>query len=119
MLFIGDKGKILCEFEGGKPRLIPASRHRAFEGSVVVKDMDTTSGADEWIDAVKNGKKSRGSFENVAPLAEAVTLGNIALRVPYKRLTWDAEKMEFSNSPDANKLVRREEYRPGWEKVFG
>jgi hypothetical protein len=32
---------------------------------------------------------------------------------------WDAQKMEFTNSPDANKLVRREEYRPGWEKIIG
>ena len=42
------------------------------------------------------------------------TLANIALRVPYKRLLWDAAKMEFTNSPEANKLVRRET-RPGWE----
>ena len=46
--------------------------------------------------------------------AEAVTLAAIALRVPYKRLLWDAQKMEFTNSEEANKLVRRE-YRPGWE----
>jgi len=47
-----------------------------------------------------------------------VTLANIALRVPYKRLLWDAQKMEFTNSPAANKFVRREEYRGGWEKTF-
>ena len=34
MLLIGDKGKILCDFRGNKPRLIPQSRQRAFEGSV-------------------------------------------------------------------------------------
>ena len=70
------------------------------------------------MNAIKNGTKSRGSFEQVAPLAEAVTLANIALRVPYKRLLWDAQKMEFTNSPDANKLVRREEYRSGWDKTI-
>ena len=53
------------------------------------------------------------------PLAEAVTLGNIALRVPYKRLLWNAEKMAFTNSEEANKLVRRQEYRAGWDKVIG
>ena len=51
---------------------------------------------------------SRGSFEEVAALGEAAALANIALRVPYKRLLWDAKKMEFTNSPEANKLVRRE-----------
>jgi hypothetical protein len=116
MLFIGDKGKILCDFRGNKPRLIPKSRQKAFEGSVVAQDIDTTATDDEWVNAIRNRTKtSKGSFENVAPLAEAVTLANIALRVPYKRLLWDAAKMEFTNSPDATKLVRRERTRPGWE----
>ena len=118
MLFIGDKGKILCDFRANKPRLIPQSRQRAFEGSVLAQNIDKTPAEDEWVNAIKNGTKSRGSFEQVAPLAEAVTLANIALRVPYKRLLWDAQKMEFTNSPDANKLVRREEYRSGWDKTI-
>jgi hypothetical protein len=115
MLFVGDKGKILCDFRGNRPRLIPKSRHAAFEGSIVAKDFDTTSGDDEWVNAIRNGKKSRGNFEQIAPFAEALTLGNIALRVPYKRLFWDAQRMEFTNSPEATKLVRRERYRDGWE----
>jgi Oxidoreductase family, NAD-binding Rossmann fold/Oxidoreductase family, C-terminal alpha/beta domain len=119
MLFIGDKGKILCDFRANKPRLIPLSRQRAFEGSIVVKDVDTTTPDDEWTNAIRNGTKSRGSFEEVAALAEAVTLGNIALRVPYKRLMWDARRMEFTNSPEASELVRREQYRNGWEQIIG
>jgi hypothetical protein len=119
MLFVGDKGKILCDFRGNKPRLIPESRQRAFEGSVVARDVDATSAEDEWVNSIKRGTKSMGSFEQVAPLAEAVTLANIALRVPYKRLLWDAQKMEFTNSPEANKLVRREQYRHGWEALIG
>jgi len=117
MLFIGDKGKILCDFRANKPRLIPQSRQRAFEGSIVVPDIDTTTAEDEWINAIKKGTKSRGSFEQVAALAEAVTLSIIALRVPYKRLFWDAQKMEFTNSAEANKFVRRE-YRQGWEPLI-
>ena len=117
MLFIGDKGKILCDFRANKPRLIPQSRQRAFEGSIVVPDIDTTTAEDEWINAIKKGTKSRGSFEQVAALAEAVTLSIIALRVPYKRLFWDAQKMEFTNSTEANKFVRRE-YRQGWEPLI-
>lgn len=116
MLIIGDKGKILCDFRATNPRLIPKARQAAFAGSIVAKDFDTTSAEDEWVNALKaKSKTSKGSFEQVAPLAEAVTLANIALRVPYKRLLWDAAKMEFTNSPEANKLVRREQTRPGWE----
>ena len=120
MLFIGDKGKILCDFRGNKPRLIPQSRQKAFEGSVVATNLDTTSPEDEWINAIRNRtKSSKGSFEQVAPLAEAVTLANIALRVPYKRLLWDAQAMTFTNSDEANRFVRREHYRQGWEQIIG
>ncbi len=118
MLIVGDKGKILCDFRGNRPRLIPQSRQKAFEGSIVAKDFDTTATDDEWINAIRKGTKSKGSFEQVAALAEAVTLGNIALRVPYKRLLWDAQKMAFTNSAEATKLVRREQYRQGWEPLI-
>ena len=84
MLFIGDKGKILCDFRGNKPRLIPLSRQRAFEGSVTAQNIDTTTSDDEWVNAIRNRTKSKGSFEEVGPLAEAVTLATIALRVPIQ-----------------------------------
>jgi hypothetical protein len=38
--------------------------------------------------------------------------------VPYKRLAWDAKAMAFTNSPEATKLVRREQYRAGWEQLI-
>ncbi|HET7697302.1 MAG TPA: Gfo/Idh/MocA family oxidoreductase [Vicinamibacterales bacterium] len=116
MLFIGDKGKILCDFRATNPRLIPQARHRAFEGSIATPEFDATSPEDEWVNALKQkAKSSKGSFENVAALAEAVTLATIALRVPYKRLVWDSAKLEFTNSPEATRLVRREQTRSGWE----
>jgi hypothetical protein len=119
MLIVGDRGKILCDFRGNRPRLIPHSRHNVFDGSIVAPEHDKTTAEDEWVNAIKSGKKSRGSFEDVAALAEAVTLANIALRVPYKRLLWDAQKMEFTNSAEANQFVRREQYRESWEKLIG
>jgi hypothetical protein len=118
MLFVGDKGKILCDFRGNKPRLVPRKRQQSFEGSVAVPEIDTTTAEDEWVNALKAAKKSRGAFEQVEPLAEAVTVAGIALRVPYKRLVWDSAKMQFTNSEAATKLVHREQYRQGWEKTF-
>ena len=119
MLFIGDKGKILCDFRGNAPRLLPRSRHQAFAGSVVARDVDATTPDDEWVNAIKTGTKSKGSFEQVAALAEAVTLAGIALRVPYKRLHWDTASATFTDSADANRFVRREAYRAGWEGIIG
>jgi len=39
-------------------------------------------------------------------------LGNIAIRTG-KKLSWDAEKLKFTNDEDANKYIR-EPYRSGW-----
>jgi hypothetical protein len=119
MLIVGDQGKILCEFRGNAPRLLPRSRQQAFAGSVTAPEFDATSAEDEWVNAIKSGRKSKGSFEAVAALAEAVTLANIALRVPYKRLLWDAQRMAFTNSAEANAFVRREQYRQGWDTLIG
>jgi predicted dehydrogenase len=119
MLFVGDTGKILCEFRANKPRLIPRRRQQAFEGSVAIPDFDRTTPDDEWVNAIRNGTQSKGSFAQVAALAEAVTLASIALRVPYKRLVWDAQAMSFANSDEANALVRRERYRDGWAALVG
>lgn len=119
MLIVGDAGKILCDFRANQPRLIPRQRHRAFEGTVAVPAYDETSPDDEWITAIKQGKPSKGSFQEVAALAEAVALAGIALRVPYKRLVWDAARGTFTNSEEANRLIRREAYRPGWDTIVG
>jgi hypothetical protein len=86
---------------------------------VVAQDVDATTPDDEWVNAIRAGTKSRGSFEDVAPLAEAVALAGIALRVPYKRLLWDAQQMTFTNSPEANTYVRRTQYREGWDAIIG
>ena len=119
MLLVGDKGKILCDFRGNKPRLIPRSRQQSIGASVAPPEFDRTTADDEWVSAIRNGTKSKGSFEEVAALAEAVTLAGIALRVPYKRLLWDAAAMAFTNSTEATALVRRERYREGWETIIG
>jgi hypothetical protein len=119
MLIVGDAGTILCDFEGTAPRLVPRAKHHAFKNSVPVPDYDATTSDDEWVNAIKRGTKSQGGFEQVAPLAEAVMLANIALRVPGRRLLWDAKAMQFTNSDEANKYVRRERYREGFGAVFG
>jgi hypothetical protein len=41
-------------------------------------------------------------------------LGAVALRVPNKKLMWDAAKMRFTNSAEAN-LLLRPSIRKGWE----
>lgn len=63
-----------------------------------VPAFDTTSPDDEWIGALKRAGKLEGGFEAVEPLAGAVALAGIALRVPYKRLAWEARKERGSQA---------------------
>lgn len=53
------------------------------------------------------------SFDKAYPFAETILLGTIALRV-NKKLRWDAAKIEFINSAEANQLRFRKN-REGWE----
>lgn len=112
MLFVGEYGKILGDFHGRNFRLLPDKRMKAFEGMFETKEREVVGPPDEWINAIKEGKQSRGSFQNFQDLAEATCLGNLAIRMG-QRLEWDAETMTVTNLAAANQYLRRE-YRPGW-----
>jgi hypothetical protein len=112
MLFVGDRGKLLAEFTGGNPRLIPDARMRQFQPPR--RTLPRPIGElEQWIRACKGEKASDASFEKVYPFAETILLGTVALRID-KKLIWDAEKATFANSPEANQLLVRK-YRDGWE----
>jgi len=73
----------------------------------------------EWANACKGGAPAGSNFDHAGPLTEVVLLGNIALRRSLKekltqiRLHWDGDNMQFTNLPEANQFLRREN-RPGW-----
>ena len=112
LLFVGDKGKILCGFSGANPQLIPERKMRAYKKPPETLPRPIEE-LDQWIHACRGEQPSDASFENVYPFAETVCLGTVALRFD-KKLHWDSANMQFTNSPEANKLLRRE-YRKGWE----
>jgi hypothetical protein len=70
---------------------------------------------EEWVAAIKAGKKSTTDFSYSGMLTETMLLGNVALRMKDAKtvLQWDAAKMEFPNLPEANKWIHKE-YRQGW-----
>jgi hypothetical protein len=114
MLLVGEHGRILCNFRGFEPRLLPASRMAEVAELGPPADLAIVDADDEWIQAMRNGGRSRGDFGHIAALAEATALGGVAMRVPGKRLDWDASRGTFTNAPEAEPFLRRE-YRPGWE----
>jgi len=112
LLFVGDTGKILCGFNGGSPRLIPASKMKAFRPPP--KTLPRSPGNDrEWIDACKGGKTPCGAnFEFEAAVTETILLGNVAQRAGEK-LHWDTAKLKAANAPAAQQYVQPE-YRGKW-----
>jgi hypothetical protein len=109
---VGDGGKILCEFTGENPRLIPKARMRDFKAPPKILPRPIEE-LDQFIRACRGGPVSDASFENAYPFAETILLGTIALRV-NRKLRWNSEKMEFANSKEANDLKTRQN-RAGWE----
>ena len=57
--------------------------------------------------------RSVSQFSVASKYIEWLALGTIALRVPGK-LLWDAKNMRFTNSEEANKLLKPYT-RKGWE----
>ena len=105
MLIIGDKGKILADFNGNSPRIIPESQMQTYKRPEPYLNRPA-DGFDQWIEACKGGEPSSASFENVEKLTETVCLGNIALNYSEK-LNYDPSENKIVNLEDANKYLSR------------
>ena len=69
----------------------------------------------DFLRSCKDGKPASSHFEYSGPLTEMVLLGCLAERAGVgKQVVWDAKKVEVTNLPELNRMVRRE-YRKGWE----
>lgn len=111
ILFVGDKGKIMCPGWGGNPRIIPEAKMKAYKRPA--KTLARSRGHHrDWIDACKGGNPASSNFDYSGPMTEVILLGNVALRTG-KKLTWDGPNMKATNAPEADKYVRPE-YHNGW-----
>ena len=114
VLFIGDKGLLVCSTYGGNPRLVPETKMQEYQRPE--KTIPRSPGIhEEWVAAIKAGKPSTTDFSYSGTLTEVMLLGNVAVRMKDKNtaLKWNDEKMEFTNLPEANEFLHME-YRPGW-----
>lgn len=110
---IGDKGKIAYGSHGASGvRLLPAKRMDEYQRPPKtiprVRDHQT-----DWIEAIRNGRKAGSDFSYGGPLTEIAMLGVIAIKLAGTKLEWNTEKMQFTNSAEANALVNPPP-RAGW-----
>lgn len=113
ILFIGERGSILCDGWSGPPRLFPASRREEFQRPP--KTIPRSSGhRAEWIQACKDRKPedAKAGFAYSGPFTEALLVGNLAARL-QKRIEWDSANLSARNAPEAEPLIRKR-YRTGF-----
>jgi predicted dehydrogenase len=113
MIFIGSRGILLCDFNGGRMELLPRARKESFVEPP--RTLPRSPGNErEWLDAVRDNKPGTGAnFEFSSKVTEALHLGNLAVRTG-ERLTWDSASMKLGGSSAARAMVRPDA-RNGWE----
>lgn len=113
-LIIGDEGMILDS------TIFDEKRRK--EVGDIPKTLERSPGHyQEFVIACKDPKTpARMNFDQAAPLAEVVLMGNVALRMGLRedltriRLHWDQEQFKFTNSKEATEYVHKQ-YRDGWK----
>jgi len=111
-LYIGDKGVIQADGNGGSPRLFPASRRAEFKKPEPWLTRSNGHHRD-WIDACKGGEPASCPFDYGAQLTELVLLGVLSQRL-RKPVKWDAQAMAATGLADADRFIT-EPVRKGWE----
>jgi len=112
ILFVGEKGKLMCDYTGESPRIIPEAKMKEYKKPEPTLRRIAGTHEMEWIRAIQEGGKTEADFEYAGPLTEAVLLGNLAGRVAGA-IAWDGPAMKITNHKEANQYLRRS-YRQGW-----
>jgi hypothetical protein len=111
LLFIGEKGKLLCGYYGGDNQLLPEKRFADFV--TPPKTLKRTEGHyKEWVSACKTGSATNVDFDFGGRMTEVAQLGAIAARCA-RPLLWNAASMSITNDERANAWVNPP-YRSGW-----
>lgn len=115
IIYIGSKGIMMGAGASGIPQLLPETKMTAYK--MPPKSLQRRSGIyGEWFEAVTGGQKPSEHWPDCAvPLTELVLLGCIAVRTG-KYLKWDGPNMKFTNSDQANKLIKPD-YKNGWKLI--
>jgi predicted dehydrogenase len=111
--WIGEKGSIFKQY-GSRPFVLPEEN---FPAEKYPRGYAKQDHYQDWVEGVVQGYKSCADFSHGGPLTETVIVGTMADYFPDQWLEWDRAAMQFTNMPEANKLVKPV-YRDGW-KVEG
>jgi predicted dehydrogenase len=137
VIFVGTKGKMMCNVYGASPTLLPTSRTAEVNVPQTIKRVPGSAEGHyaQWVEACLAGygkMEVSSPFEVAGPLTETVIMGNLAIRshdIRYPKtdkpdqfdypgrnikLLWDGTNMKITNFDDANQFIKRT-YREGWK----
>jgi DNA-directed RNA polymerase specialized sigma24 family protein len=106
VLFVGDKGLLMCGCYGRSPRLIPDARMKEYQrpAATIARIPGGEKGHEQdWVAACKGVRPASSNFDYSGPLAEMVLMGNLAGRYPDRKLLGDGEKMEVTGRLQAHR----------------
>jgi predicted dehydrogenase len=110
---MGDKGTIVYGSHGaGHVHIIPQAKADAYKRPPKTIPRVKEHHLD-WLQAIRNGTKAGSDFSYGGPLTEIALLGVIAIKMSGTKLEWDASRMRFKNSSEANHFINPP-YRKGW-----
>ncbi|MGM9476932.1 Gfo/Idh/MocA family protein [Pedobacter sp. GSP4] len=134
-LFIGTRGKMICDTYGANPRLLPLTKNESDRTKPKATRVpgDVEGHYTQWAEAAiaGYGKMELSSpFEIAGPLTETLLIANLAIRgidvqkpkadgkgftYPGRdiKMLWDKQNMRVTNFDEVNQFVKRE-YRQGW-----
>jgi hypothetical protein len=114
VLFVGDKGTIMCGCYASSPRLIPESKMKAYTPpKQTIERVPKGDHQLNFVNACKGRQIPSASFDYAGPLTEMVLIGNLAVRNAGKKLQWDSINLKVTNAPEADPFIKRQ-YRKGW-----
>ncbi len=108
-MLIGTEGSLLIP-HGTPPQLLPEEKFSKVERPKLAE----RNHYHHFVDACLGGEKNESHFAQTGPMAEAILLGTVAIRVSGEKLEWDSSRLRVSNRPEANRLLQRQ-YRKGWQ----
>ena len=118
LIMVGTKGGICHNgMRPGSPMLYPAAKWKQYRTDASMRVPKTLPRVKngiqgDWMQAMRDGKKSCSDFSYSAPLAEIIVLGTLAIRTG-KPLDWNAKTQTIKGN-DAAKALFKIPAKKGW-----
>ena len=111
-MLVGEKGSLLIPHVA-TPKLFPEEKYAATDLPII----ESVDHYTQWADACRGVGETTSHFDYAGPLTETVLLGTIGIRFPGQELAWNAENLEITNLPEAQRWITKK-YRKGWEPTW-